>query len=174
MRLHDKIRHILDTTPGLTQRGLAECMGLNPAAVNRMLYGRRNIMAEEIPIIEGYLGQNLNIHADAEYIQPERKTPPRGLSDIPQARLGGGFAVYVFADDMAPRYFKGELVMVDRQQQAEEDRDCLIEKKNGTVLIRRLLKRGAEKIRVRQYAPLADKDILMKDIRAIYPVIGRG
>ncbi len=63
MRLHEKIRQIIETTHGLTQKGLAERMGLNPAAVNRMLYGRRHIMAEEVPIIENYLGVSLDTHA---------------------------------------------------------------------------------------------------------------
>lgn len=62
-RIYERIREILDMTPGLTQRGLAERMGLDPAAVNRMLYGKRNIMAEEIPMIEEYLGVHLNISA---------------------------------------------------------------------------------------------------------------
>ncbi len=61
MRVHEIIREILDSRPELTQKGLAERMGLNPAAVNRMLWGSRNIMAEEIPIIESYLGVKLSI-----------------------------------------------------------------------------------------------------------------
>ena len=42
-RIHERIRHFLETTPGLTQRGLAEHMGLNPAQVNRMIHGQRKI-----------------------------------------------------------------------------------------------------------------------------------
>jgi phage repressor protein C with HTH and peptisase S24 domain len=71
IRIYDKIRKALETTPGLTQKGLAERMGLNPAAVNRMLYGRRNIMAEEIPIIEDYLG----IHLSLSTPQPHSPAP---------------------------------------------------------------------------------------------------
>ena len=33
-------------------------MGLNPAAVNRMLHGARAIKVDEVPVIEEYLGQN--------------------------------------------------------------------------------------------------------------------
>lgn len=55
-RIHEKIRRVLESNPALTQKGLAAYMGLNPAAVNRMLYGKRNILAEEIPLIEKYLG----------------------------------------------------------------------------------------------------------------------
>jgi len=59
MILHQRIRHLINITPGLTQKGLAEFMGLDPAAVNRLLHGRRNIMAQEIPLIEKYIGQKL-------------------------------------------------------------------------------------------------------------------
>ncbi len=74
-RLHEKIRILLETTPGLTQRGLADVMGLDPAAVNRMLYGRRGIQAEEIPVIEAYLGQALDL------------APSRGVSDVRQQQM---------------------------------------------------------------------------------------
>lgn len=89
MRLHEKIRHHLETTPGLTQRGLADRMGVNPAAVNRMLYGRRNIMADELPVIEDYLGVALDLGRSAaaqEYHQQARGTP-RGFSDVRRSEL---------------------------------------------------------------------------------------
>lgn len=86
--IYNRIRHILETTPGLTQKGLAERMGLNPAAVNRMLYGRRNIMADEIPIIEDYLGVRLNLSAptvpcNIEYRQDAPPGGKHGFSDVP-------------------------------------------------------------------------------------------
>ncbi len=44
-----------DTT--LSQKGLAEALGVNPSAVNRMLHGRRAIKVDEIPVIEDYIGE---------------------------------------------------------------------------------------------------------------------
>lgn len=125
-RLHEKIRHILSATPGLTQRGLAEAMGLDPAAVNRMLYGRRGIMAEEIPVIEAYLGQSLHVAAGGPFA-PQRESLRRGLSDAgtqaplaengapAMAQTGGAslpvIPVYAFGDmqrrtplDFVPRH----------------------------------------------------------------------
>lgn len=86
-RLHDQIRDIIRSNPRLTQRGLAERMGLDPAAVNRMLYGRRSIMAEEIPVIEAYLGQRLDLGDTAAAAPRSVAQAParRGLSDVPQA-----------------------------------------------------------------------------------------
>jgi phage repressor protein C with HTH and peptisase S24 domain len=89
--VHERIREILETRKDLTQKGLAERMGLNPAAVNRMLYGRRNIMAAEIPVIEDYLGVRLNLVAsdpleNIEYRQDRKSYPPaaRGFSEAAQ------------------------------------------------------------------------------------------
>lgn len=91
MKIFEKIRYAIETTPGLTQKGLAEQMGVNPAAVNRMLYGRRNIMLDEVPIIEKYLGIRLVEDGDMTYTPPSNAyaandTPAmRGVSDIPPA-----------------------------------------------------------------------------------------
>lgn len=41
--------------PGFSQSGLAAAMGLHPSAVNRMLKGERQIKANELPTIAGYL-----------------------------------------------------------------------------------------------------------------------
>lgn len=96
-RLHDKIRHYLETLPGLTQRGLAERMGVNPAAVNRMLYGRRNIMADELPIIEEYLGVRLDLRAtdgrDGDEYRQDKAATTRGFSDVKRAAIEGHDAI---------------------------------------------------------------------------------
>ncbi len=84
MKLHEWIKMIIDTTPSLTQKGLAEATGLNPATINRMLYGRRHIRAEEVPLIEQYLGRKYNdndIDNSTEYTQPASDSN-RAFSDI--------------------------------------------------------------------------------------------
>lgn len=90
IRLHDKIRMILEATPHKTQRGLAQRMGLNPAAVNRMLHGARKIMAEEIPVIESYLGVKLTpLEDDVEYLQNPHHGK-KGFSDVPSVQAFAG------------------------------------------------------------------------------------
>lgn len=221
-RIHDKIRQILENTRGLTQKGLAEHMGMNPAAVNRMLHGTRNIKAEEIPLIEEYLGTRLELSApaNADYSQDNRAQVLRKLSDIPlqplhpsgaaaapemvpvygyaagslqkglnlsngeivdwvtrhpaQIGINNAFAVYVFADSMEPRYFRGELVYVHPGRPPEVNRDCIIEMKNGDAYIKRFLRQSEDKIRVAQLNPPEEKEIAKADIKAIYAVVGRG
>jgi len=91
-RVHEQIRRIIETTPGLTQKGLAEKMHMNPAVVNRMLYGQRRIRAEEIPLIESYLGTRLDlsvIPANLEY-PPSPLRAKRGLSDVAPQNISKG------------------------------------------------------------------------------------
>lgn len=212
-RIHDKIRDTIENTPGLTQRGLAERMGLNASAVNRMLYGQRQIKASEIPVIEAYIGLKL----DLEYPQGPRGS--RGFGEATNAphydsvrvpvygyaaggvdigRKGGGlnlangevidwvqrhpaqmgvqnaFAIYVFSDSMEPRYYRGELIYIHPGRPPELNKDVVIQMKNGDAYIKRLLRQQGGKIRVRQFNPPDEKDIPLKDVQMIYPVIGRG
>lgn len=212
MKIHEKIRHALETTPGLTQRGLAERMGLNPAAVNRMLYGRRNIMVDEIPVIEDYLGVRLDIRTTpATDVQTSvRSVRPRGFSDagtqatlspdmpvvlppVPvfAARRGGeiidwaprhplqagvrdAYALFVREDDMQPRYFRGETVYVHPARPPMTGADCVIEMKDGRVLLRRLALKTADTLTVQQFQPAKLVEISMDGIDGVYAIIGRG
>jgi SOS-response transcriptional repressor LexA len=90
-RIHETIRQILEDTPGLTQKGLADYMGMNPAAVYRMLHGSRNIRAEEIPLIEAYLGVRVDLSQpqNVDYKQDGRTQILRRLSDISLQPLVG-------------------------------------------------------------------------------------
>ncbi|WP_019644125.1 LexA family transcriptional regulator [Novispirillum itersonii] len=55
MTLIDTLKKALQA-PGKSQRGLARAMGLDPAAINRMLKGERQIKAHELAAIRDYLG----------------------------------------------------------------------------------------------------------------------
>jgi SOS-response transcriptional repressor LexA len=193
--LHDRIREILETTPGLTQKGLAERMGLNPAAINRMLYGRRNIMADEIPVIEDYLGTHLLLSPSAPAPRaqgtPDTQTVPvysyadgtklsshRVIDTAPrhpaQAGVPNAFAIYVAGEDMTPRYYPGELVYIHPGRLPENHRDCIVELKNGDAHLCRFLRAMEGKIRVAQLNPSREADIARDAIKALYSVVGRG
>lgn len=191
-RLHDKIRAALESVPGLTQKGLAERMGLNPAAVNRMLYGQRNIMAEEIPVIEDYLGIRLALSEKSGAV-PEIRQDNNLPTPVPVYKSSGGgkavdwvarhpaqtgianaFAVYVASDAMEPRYFQGELVYIHPGRPPETNRDCLVILKSGIMQVRRFLRQDAESLHVAQFHPPQEETFSAKDVGAVYAVVGRG
>lgn len=204
LRLHEKIRRAIDTTPGLTQRGLAERMGLNPAAVNRMLYGRRNIMADEVPLIEDYIGVKLELGTPRDY--PQRSAAPRGFSDVPamsydeglppppvpvfrapshgevidwaprhplQYAVRDAYALYVTDEDMQPRYYRGETVYVHPAKPVMSGSDCVVEMKNGDVLLRRLAQKSGDRLTVQQFNPSKLVEIPLDDVAGLYSIIGR-
>lgn len=57
IRPMDDVKWIIDglKSPGKTQRGLAQAMGIDTTGVNRMLKGKRAIKAKELPKIRAYL-----------------------------------------------------------------------------------------------------------------------
>lgn len=201
MRIYDKIKQKIEITPGLTQRGLAEAMGLDPAAVNRMIYGRRKISAEEMPLIESYLGISLT-HQESVSMQ----TPPRGFSDtvqsvlspalpqIPvyafeqgtrrlvdwadrhpqQAGIQDAFAVYVDDSRMEPRYFPGELVYLHPGRPVQPGRDALIDHGDAAPYLCRIHGVTADDFTVAVFKPAEQKDIPRNSVRFAYSVIGRG
>lgn len=93
-KLHEWIKSVIDTTPGLTQKGLAEEMGVNPAAVNRMLYGARHIKVDELPVIERYLGKRYS--GAGQVFAREGNGGDRGHMPIHQDVFAGGDFVSQF------------------------------------------------------------------------------
>lgn len=134
------IREQFSAKPSKSQKGLAETLGIDPAGVNRMMQGKRQIKAYEIPKIRAYF--------DAPEISAPAKMPtadpiplPRpGLDLLPivGAAEGGpdglmewngdvidrvarpphlagardAYALFVRGTSMEPRYVAGELLYV--------------------------------------------------------------
>lgn len=196
-RLHEKIRDILDNNPQLTQRGLAAVMGLDPAAVNRMLHGRRGIMAEEIPIIEAYLGQKLGFAASAAApaaaATPAVPALPDSMAPIPvrslqgdaaaidwtprhpaQAGIADAFAIYVSDDSMAPRYLRGETVYVHPHRPARAPQDVVLQAASGAMTLCRLAAQNGDHLHLQFFNPPREEILAQGSLRAVYAVVGRG
>jgi SOS-response transcriptional repressor LexA len=232
VKLHEWMKSVIDSTPGLTQKGLAEAMDLNPAAVNRMLYGARKIKVDELPVIEKYLGRRYKepdpdhahrslpnqqeVFGSAELSMPyggyrdpgrppsfrygeqaswaENMVPVYGYTagglqtDLNLAKgeivdwatrhpaLNGirdAFAVYVFSDSMVPRYFPGELVYVHPGRPPEQNKDCIVELKNGDAYLKCYLGQNNDEVRFTQYNPAEEISFAKSDIQALYAIVGR-
>jgi phage repressor protein C with HTH and peptisase S24 domain len=135
------------TRPGKTQRGLAQKLGLDPAAVNRLLKGKRQLKASEIASVREYLDM------PDEAPQPAPRQVARGLPDSGWSRdvpiIGVGacgqdgmfelngqtvgfarrpprlfgsrdvYALYVSGQSMVPWREEGDLVFVHQHQPAK-------------------------------------------------------
>lgn len=199
LKLHEQIKVILARTPGLTQKGLAAHLNLNPAAVNRMLHGQRKILAEEVPLIEAYLGQTLSDHRGNDRMTGGVVSVPAMGAQLPPVpvynqnlgrherdpvdfaprvpALNGirdAFALYVDDEAMAPRYEVGELVYIHPGRPPERGRDCVIELQDGRLIVRRFVAQGRQGVELETFAPPRQEEINRAEILGVYAVVGRG
>jgi len=200
--IHELIKDILEEDSRLTQKGLAQCLGLNPAAVNRMLHGMRQIKANEIPVIENYLGVKLDIsgasvgdnmnaiRAVASIMRDKMPNSSENTKLIPvyngnwdvideivphplQSNMGGGFAFYVQSDNMDPRFFYGELVYAQRGRPPEKNRDCLVEFADGSRKVFLLLDTEGDLLKLKQFNPEKVVETKISEVKSVIAIVGK-
>lgn len=122
--------------PGKTQRGLAKALGIDPAGVNRLMKGERQLKAQEIEKARRYFGQE---QPPEDELEPTVKVPQRdvragagdGMEVGEEAILGfwelpAGYIrsylgvaakdsqiIEIKGDSMAPTLLSGDRVMID-------------------------------------------------------------
>ena len=89
------------------------------------------------------------------------------LAASPQA-----FAVFTTGTDMEPRYFRGELLLIDPSKMAHPNDFVLIEDNTGKAFIRRLLDMDSTRLRVEQMNPRTESTINRDEIRHLYLISG--
>lgn len=124
--------------PGKTQKGLAVALGVDPAAISRLLVGTRQLKAAEIEKAQIYLSGGSSLpqpKSSPSYSQQEGTTDKIRVLGMAECGADGwalfngevvdmvnrppslagapnGFAVYVVGTSMAPRYEPGEVVYI--------------------------------------------------------------
>jgi phage repressor protein C with HTH and peptisase S24 domain len=75
--------------------------------------------------------------------------------------------------DMRPRFKIGEAVIYDTQSEAQAGDDVVIELVDGACIVRELIARTADGLRLKSYSPQAVGALSAARIAAVYPVIAR-
>ena len=91
---------------------------------------------------------------------------PVALSGVRDA-----FALYVTGNSMEDVLMEGTLVMVHPSQPPRAMDLVVVEKTDGSVLVKRLVRRTDSVIQLRRYNPPGDYEIPRSDVRAIFRVI---
>jgi len=202
MKLYEWIRDTIKTTPGLTQKGLAAAVGMNPATVNRMLYGRRHIRAEEVPLIENYLGAKYGAPVekdedgaamqDGGFAAPVAPLAPQSLIPVYHGSTGEGdivdwverhpmqksckdaYAFYVVSGAYEPRYYSGELVYIHPGKPPAMAQDCLVRRAEGAESLYRYMGQSAQEVMLSDLQNGDAVTVPRTEIRALSAVVGRG
>lgn len=190
--------------PGKTQRGLADALHTDPAAISRLLAGTRQLKASEIEPARAYLegpadagrsrqnppalesnNVSLKVMGMAE-CGPDgwslwngdviQTTPrPANLAGVPDA-----YAVYISGDSMVPRYHPGELAHIHPWKPVTVGSYVLVQKKPKApgeapqAVIKRLAKRSGSKIVLEQFNPPKLFEIKTEEIVSMHRVVGSG
>lgn len=182
-QMYKTIGGILKEKSHLTQKGLAAALGLNPAAVNRMLHGQRKIKVDEVHVIEEYLGQPLTLSAgNSNEKTAGFKIPVYDLdenvveetnSHPMQSETESAFAMYVKSEEMEPRYYNNELIYGDKNKQPEAGKDCVIKTIDGKMHIRRFVDQDSVDLTVETFNPAQTQIFSKSDILYVCAIIGR-
>lgn len=186
--------------PGKTQKGLADAMGVDPAAISRLLAGDRQLKAHEIPKVQAYLeGTNLASprRTSSSSVEKQDRLPVLGMAEcgpdgwgiwngdvidtIPMpTNLAGvpkAYAVFITGVSMEPRYHAGEVAHIHPYKPVTVGCYVLIQKKpNGPgepplAVIKQLVRRSGAKVTVGQLNPPKTFDLKADDI-VMHRVVG--
>jgi phage repressor protein C with HTH and peptisase S24 domain len=184
---------------GKTQHGLAKALGVDDAAITRMLQGKREIKARELPTIRNYLEM------------PEEKHGRLGASgawarDVPVlgttvggsagdftlntgdvvdyarrpptlARSSKVFVLYVQGSSMSRWRDAGSMVYVDPARPPKPGERVVIEchpDRDGEpapAYLKELVSRTATKLKLKQYNPEHTFDLALSKVKKVHRVI---
>jgi phage repressor protein C with HTH and peptisase S24 domain len=183
---------------GKTQHGLAKALGVDDAAITRMLQGRREIKARELPTIRNYLEMPEEKHRIGGSGSWARDVPVLGTTvggsggdftlntgevvDYARrpptvARSSKVFVLYVQGNSMSRWREPGSMVYVDPARPPKPGDRVVIElhpERDGEpspAYLKELVSRTATKLRLKQYNPEGAFDLSLNKVKKLHRVI---
>ena len=163
---------------GRSQADLARHLRLNAASVSRLFKGERQLKLLEAAQLAAYLGQrDLPVRGRAEggpdgaiILDSEPIDWAHRPAELQGAR--DAFAMFVTGTSMGEVLPEGTTIFVHPNLPARPGDLVVVERADQQALIKRLVRRTADTVSLRQYQPAADFDLPRASVRALYRVIG--
>jgi phage repressor protein C with HTH and peptisase S24 domain len=173
---------------GVTQSALGEAVGLSKDAMSRLMNEQRKITADEAARIDAFF------RSLAVQVEPTtQKVPVFGYAaaggedriamasdhvleeiEIPSGLTRGPvIGIRVSGDSMAPRLFSGELVIVGVGVPPARDRDCVVEFRDGTAIVKEYKGQRDGWVFLRQYNPDSEVKVNSADVKSVHAVLLR-
>lgn len=149
--------------------------------------GGRRMTAEEAEQIEAFFAggetrepafQIIDVFGYAEAGGEDRISLADGQVidriEIPAGLVRGEvIAIRVAGDSMEPRLFSGETVIVGRHLPPQRDRDCVVEFRDGTAVVKQYKGQRDGTVFLSQYNPEKEIRVEASKVKAIHAVIYR-
>lgn len=104
---------------------------------------------------------------------PEGAMPVDYIHRPPQLRnVKDAFAVYVYDDSMSERYEHGETLWVNPHLPTPSGCFVVVVLNNDEAIVKKLLSRSDDVLRLRQLNPKKDFTLKMSDVRHVYRIVG--
>ena len=173
---------------GQTQVALARAIGKSKDSVSRLLKGQRNLDFDEAQQIRAFFGDVDQGAGSATQQVPVFGVPTPGGPDrfslsadqvmerieLPYGLTRGEtIAVRLPGDDMAPRLFSGEIIIIAKGIPPARHGDCLVELKDGSGLIKQYVGQKEGQIILRHFNPEEEIRIPAIQVRALHTVAYR-
>lgn len=174
---------------GKSQTELAKHLGISEFSASRLALGKRKMSVEESQLINEFIG-DYGTHAKPENIIPVygyahdwendeliALTPNRAIEwiDKPKHQWASGevFAIRTLGETMEPRLFAGEEIYIAKDLPPARGKDCVIEFKDGTAVVKTYEKQKDGFIWARQYNPDSIVKYASSIVKQIHSVIAR-
>lgn len=182
----DDIRTRLRRT-GRSQAALGRHIGASKDSISRLMNGQRRLTADEAAQIKTFFDDErpeapvfdiLDVYGYAQAGEPDRV----GLAsdqvidriEVPHGLVrGAAMGIRVAGDSMEPRLFSGETVIVGLNVPPMRGRDCVLEFRDGTGLVKQYQGSKDGYIFLRQYNPEREVRIEASKVKAIHAVVYR-
>ncbi|WP_040349795.1 S24 family peptidase [Brevundimonas sp. BAL3] len=183
----EEIRSRLRAT-GRSQAALGRHIGASKDSISRLMNGERRLQATELELIKDFFageqppagpaydtldvygyaqagGDDLVSLADGQVI--DRIEVPAGLV------RGATIGIRVVGDSMEPRLFSGETVIVGLNMPPQRDRDCVVEFRDGSAIVKQYKGQRDGTVFLHQYNPDKEVRVEASKVKAIHAVLYR-
>jgi len=185
--------------PGKSQRELAGILGIDPAAVNRILTGERQIKARELEKILSYIGasespqepflNDASSRADTIPVLGMAEGGEDGMVEwngdvidrVPRppylANANDAYALYVVGESMVPRYRPGEIIYVHPGRPVPVGCYGVFQLITGPgphrrALIKELIRKTTSSLVLLQYNPEKEISVAIAKVSAMHRIVG--
>lgn len=172
---------------GRSQASLGRAIGASKDSMSRLMKGERKLGAAELEWIKSFFADDVEQGPQYDVIDVYGYAQAGGQDAVSLANdqvidrievpaglvRGKSIGIRVAGDSMEPRLFSGETVIVALDVPPQRDRDCVVEFRDGTGIVKQYRGQRDGVIFLHQYNPDTEVRVDATKVKAIHAVVYR-